>query len=77
MKPPTIFPGLEKKNSNPRNEPVRNVVDGWKLSNGNLVLYVKCEDGVTREVVIRNNPLYCRSCNRATDDPAHVFGCRS
>lgn len=32
--------------------PIRNITNGWVLANGNLYLFVRCPDGVTRTVQV-------------------------
>lgn len=33
-------------------QPVTNIVDGWRLENGDFYLFVKCPDGVTCTVIL-------------------------
>jgi hypothetical protein len=42
-----------EKNTDPNNEFISNIENGWVLKDGSIYLFVKCADGVVRSTVIK------------------------
>lgn len=34
---------------------IKDIIDGWKLKNGDLYLLIKCEDKIIRSIIININ----------------------